>query len=564
MRAFVLFSCLFVSFLITAQYNPNRYKKQIFTTTTSNMDVQYGTAPQWVFPYWNEDLKLNVYRPYGDTLTKRPLIIMAHAGGFLNGSKDVDDMVALCDSFAKRGYVTATIAYRKGFNPLDGQSAERAVYRGIQDGKAAVRYFKQFANTYGIDTNYIFFGGMSAGGYIALHVGYMDKETERPASTYGGGTVNNLGCLDCAGNTYVVSSKVRAVLDFWGAVQDTSIIEAGDVPALIMHGINDGTVPYDKGHPFGVPTLPETYGGFPVSIRMNNLGVYNEFINSTSNLHMLDGSDNGTFPSSGPNAFWHDTLIPRTNKFLFNLVKPIPSKLSPDTIYTCRNDAFNANIQPQGTKAHYWLTSSGMNITTDSPNGVFSATQAGTFQLGYVEVNHLLAFSDTLWFTVVVNELPDVQLTADESTICKGESVTLTASGAAAYSWDQGLNPNTVQVVSPAVTTAYTVTGTSDKGCVKTAVLTVTVDDCLAVEDIASQKIILYPNPAQNNFVIEGEQLSGMYASFELMDLTGEVIKTGIISSNSQLIDVSELSDGVYFVNLTGKNQKTIKVEIRR
>ena len=230
-----------VNLFAQQQYTPDRYRHAIFNQVTVQNDVQYGSAPQWVWPYWNETLRLDVYQPTGDVVINRPLIIFAHAGGFLNGSKGVDNMIAICDSFARKGYVTASLDYRKGFNPLDGQSAERAVYRGIQDGKAAVRYFKENAALYGIDTNYVYFGGMSAGGFMAVHVAYMDLESERPASTYGGGTVNNLGCLDCSGNSFTHTSNVRAVLNYWGAIQDTLNIIAGDVPIMQMHGTDDPT-----------------------------------------------------------------------------------------------------------------------------------------------------------------------------------------------------------------------------------------------------------------------------------------------------------------------------------
>lgn len=262
----LIISMVMVTLGFAQNYDPDRYLYPIFPTTLVTNNIQYGTAPQWIWPYWDEDLFLNVTVPNGDANPKRPLLIFAHAGGFINGSKDVDNMVAICDSFSKMGFVTATIDYRKGFDPLDGESAERAVYRGIQDGKTAIRYFKTNASLYDIDTNYVFFGGMSAGGFIALHVGFMDKESERPTSTYGGGTVNDLGCLDCGSNTGV-SSTVRGVLDYWGAIQDTTIIEANSAPTLIIHGENDPTVPFVFGAPFGVTTIPDVYGAQPVKER---------------------------------------------------------------------------------------------------------------------------------------------------------------------------------------------------------------------------------------------------------------------------------------------------------
>ena len=141
MRKTLTFLFLAATFTSIAQYDANRYRESIFNTVaTAQTNIKYGAASVWTLPYGNTDLFLNVYQPTGDIHTQRPLIIFAHAGGFLNGNKDVDDMVALCDSFARKGYVTATIDYRKGFNPVSNGSAERAVYRGVQDGKAAVLF----------------------------------------------------------------------------------------------------------------------------------------------------------------------------------------------------------------------------------------------------------------------------------------------------------------------------------------------------------------------------------------------------------------------------------------
>lgn len=57
--------------------------------------------------------------------------------------------------------------------------------RGVQDGRAAVRYFRKNAaiggNTYRIDTNNIYFAGVSAGGFIALQLAYLDKASEIPS-----------------------------------------------------------------------------------------------------------------------------------------------------------------------------------------------------------------------------------------------------------------------------------------------------------------------------------------------------------------------------------------------
>ena len=90
-------------------------------------------------------------------------------------------MITLFISFT---FVFVSIDYRIGFNPLESASAERAVYRGILDLRASLRFLMDNADTYGIDTSNIFLTGTSAGSISALGQTFM-VEADRPASTFG-------------------------------------------------------------------------------------------------------------------------------------------------------------------------------------------------------------------------------------------------------------------------------------------------------------------------------------------------------------------------------------------
>lgn len=554
MKNILLFAVLFCSTSLFSQnYDAERYRSKIFASSTAQIDVQYGSAPQWVFPYWDEDLYVDIYTPTGDNNPKRPLIIFAHSGGFLNGAKDVDNMVAICDSFAQKGYVTASIAYRKGFNPLDGQSAERAVYRGIQDGKAAVRYFKEYANIYKIDTNNIFFGGMSAGGYIALHAAYMDKESERPASTFGGGTVNDLGCLDCAGNSYNHTSEVKAILDYWGAVQDTSIIEPGNIPVMIMHGENDPTVPFVYGHPFGLPTLPQTYGGQPISERAQALGIPYEYYTSQGSLHMLDGSDNGTFVNP-PNSFWSDTLLPRTTDFLIDLIEPKPNKISPDTIQICFKDTADFAVTDFSNHYYEWGYAS-TGVTTVSNNNTadvsLSFTAQGSYDIYSIAFNEVLCASDTLWFHVEV--LPEVQADfAASITNFNEASFSSNASGGNSLYWDFG-DGSTSNDMNPAHT--YTANGTydvtlvvtNDLGCTDTLTKQVSIEG-LSITNNALEEIQIYPNPFDHEFQIRLSDEGHRY-NYSVMDISGKVVASNTFTGKT-IIHTEQWTKGAYILKI--------------
>lgn len=76
--------------------------------------------------------------------------------------------------------------------------------------------------------------------------------------------------------------------------------------------------------------------------------------------------------------------------------------------------------------------------------------------------------------SITVNQLPTVDAGSDLSG-CVGTTVTLNASGADTYVWDNGVGTgNGIDIPVPANTTVYTVTGTDANGCVNTDQVQVT------------------------------------------------------------------------------------------
>ncbi|MCW3078565.1 MAG: hypothetical protein JWO32_3174, partial [Bacteroidetes bacterium] len=73
---------------------------------------------------------------------------------------------------------------------------------------------------------------------------------------------------------------------------------------------------------------------------------------------------------------------------------------------------------------------------------------------------------------VSVNALPAISV--NSATLCSNKSTTLTAGGANIYNWNTGSSGPGI-VVTPSVSTSYTVTGTALTGCSNTAVSNVTV-----------------------------------------------------------------------------------------
>ena len=99
-----------------------------------------------------------------------------------------------------------------------------------------------------------------------------------------------------------------------------------------------------------------------------------------------------------------------------------------------------------------------------TPTGTLTYTLTGTSANGC---------TDTAQVTVTVNAVPVVNVGANQ-TVCAGTSVTLTATGANTYTWNNGV-ANGVSFI-PTSTQTYTATGSNANGCTDTAQVTVSVN----------------------------------------------------------------------------------------
>ena len=273
----ILASMLMHAQWISAQCSGDNYRLPQFTNVNSTTDIIYGS--NITYQNTEEQLLMDVYEPEGDNSASRPLLIMCHGGFFLAGDKAGADMLPLCQDFARRGYVVASINYRMGvtltgnLEPGYGQ----AVTRAVQDLRAAIRWFRADAatnNTFRIDTNNIFAGGASAGAFMALHHAYMD-ESDRPDFIDMSGPGLSGGLEGNSGNPGY-SSDVNGIISVAGALGDSDWIDENDVvPAMLFHGDNDQTVTIDSAMfvLYGLLQVTVIEGSNYINQRMNEVGL---------------------------------------------------------------------------------------------------------------------------------------------------------------------------------------------------------------------------------------------------------------------------------------------------
>ncbi len=264
-----------------------RYIETVFTSMQVEQDVSYGQASTQGGVV--QDLKMDIYQPEGDTLGARPLVILVHGGGFTGGNKD--QFIELSRLLALSGYVSASISYRLIDTERTETSLRQGILEAVHDARASIRFFKKDAaqnNVYRIDTNAIFLGGFSAGGFTALHAAYVNNVSD--IESLGGSALvdyaqNNGGIEGNSGNPGF-SSSFKGVINIAGALVSTDFISAQDPILISFHGTDDGIVPYLEGEADGSGVI--TRGSGLIHPVLAQLGIINQ-------LYPIEGGDHGAF-----------------------------------------------------------------------------------------------------------------------------------------------------------------------------------------------------------------------------------------------------------------------------
>ncbi len=349
------FLCCLLFLCASVTFSQTRYLDDIFGNVNETQNVIFSTnVPQPLpsdpinFFFVNipgnanvpehltegRDLRMNIYQPDGDTNSTRPVIIFCFGGGFTGGNRFAPDMKDLAVGMAKKGFVTATIDYRTGINLFDEGASKRAVYRAVQDSRAAIRLFRNDAasnNTYRINPEQVYIAGYSAGGFVALHNIYLDRDADRPESSrassysysqntffgFSNFAMSDLGCLDCAGTNTNFSGKANAAVSISGAVGELSYIEgSNDVPALLFHSSDDNTVPYNVGVPYGA-------GSTRLSRVFGSNAIKEDATRKGASVRLKSYNNRGHVPHITGNGDLYPEIIPEIADFLFDVINGV-------------------------------------------------------------------------------------------------------------------------------------------------------------------------------------------------------------------------------------------------
>jgi acetyl esterase/lipase len=206
-----------------------------------------------------QSLKLDLYL---NAERAQPLLVFVHGGAWRGGSKENPPILHL----QSQGFAIASVDYRL--------STEAPFPAQVHDIKAAIRFLRAKAGTYGYDARHVGIIGTSAGGHLAALVGvtngnkelegtvadHLDQSSDVQCivSLYG---ASNLQTILAQSTEHGLSVRVPALQLLLGGsptekatlarlASPVAHIDKDDPPLLLIHGDADPQMPPQQSYEF--------------------------------------------------------------------------------------------------------------------------------------------------------------------------------------------------------------------------------------------------------------------------------------------------------------------------
>ena len=254
-----------------------------FDSISVTENVQYGID--------GSSHLMRIYEPVGDTRPERPVLILLGGGAF-QGS-NLDYLTPLAQAVCPYGIVVGVARYRSGPSS-PGLEAQTMIIKGQQDSRAAVRFFKEAAKTWRVDTTNIFNGGNGTGAFLSLFSTYVqENELDSDALKF----VNSVGGLEGAQGNPGHSSEVKGVVALAGGMYSSlNFIGSGEPGVFAVHGTNDTEVNYDTETSNGI----QVFGSKPITEKAAAEGLPQKLI-------LIQGGGHDA-PRSQPSVYIKDLM----------------------------------------------------------------------------------------------------------------------------------------------------------------------------------------------------------------------------------------------------------------
>jgi gliding motility-associated-like protein len=172
-------------------------------------------------------------------------------------------------------------------------------------------------------------------------------------------------------------------------------------------------------------------------------------------------------------------------------VEPNPTAVVGTGGQVCLGDSIQLGGPPNADYSYDWSPATNLSTTTGSqPWVVPPAPGSWNYQLIVVDTAGVAGCRDTATVAVTATDTPSVVVTAVPTTICLGDTTTITAAatggtGTYTYLWSPGGATTATIQVNPTTATTYSVTVTDINTCSTIGTIDITVNDTPQVSVVA-------------------------------------------------------------------------------
>lgn len=111
-------------------------------------------------------------------------------------------------------------------------------------------------------------------------------------------------------------------------------------------------------------------------------------------------------------------------------------------------------------------------------------------------------------------------------------------------------NPSGLLIGSHLITYTYTDGVT---GCENQATMYMVIDGCLSIEETTLEGVLIYPNPNQGEFTVEGLQVG---SEMQIVDENGRLVYSSSVNNETVDVKLKNVSNGKYFLKTTKENKE--------
>jgi hypothetical protein len=336
------------------------------------------------------------------------------------------------------------------------------------------------------------------------------------------------------GNGCVNSAQVEVTVNALPTVSAGTDVAACTGDSAILNGSGAVSYTWDNGITDGVHFIPVCEGD---QVTLSGTGVSSyTWDNGVSDGVVFSPLTTATYTVTGTDGNGCEN-----SDQIDVIVNPLPIVGAGADQTVCEGDP--VTVSGTGASSYTW------------DNGVvdgvaFSPLTTATYTVTGTDGN---GCENSDQIDVIVNPLPIVGAGADQ-TVCEGDQVTLSGTGASSYTWDNGVMDGVV--FNATVTTTYNVTGVDVNGCENTDALTIVVDECTGIFDVIKSNLTIFPNPTSDQITIDIKGYNGR-VNAEVYDLQGRLLET----TTNNIISLKKHAKGIYVLKVSyGEVTEEIRV----